>query len=78
MKGLTYFYFWARLQSYRVGCAVLTKSQVKEVKAFAEVSQKYGTLPGEPIRAYGHIVRTDRILNVSARDFSEEDARILS
>lgn len=57
------------------GCAVLTKSQVKEVKAFAEVSKEYGTLPGEPIRTYGHILRANRIMNVSARDFSDEDAR---
>jgi hypothetical protein len=57
------------------GCAVLTKSQVKEVNAFAEASKKYGDLPGGPIRAYGDARRADRLLNVSARDYSDEKAQ---
>lgn len=57
------------------GCAVITKSQRAEVAAFARVASNYGTLPGEPIRSYGHATRFDRLLNVSARDFQSESAR---
>jgi hypothetical protein len=57
------------------GCAVLTKSQVKQVATFADVTKNYGTLPGEPIRAYGAVHTKDLLLNVSARDFSEDSAR---
>jgi hypothetical protein len=57
------------------GCAVITKSQRAEVAAFAKVASNYGTLPGDPIRSYGHATRFDRLLNVSARDFQSESAR---
>jgi hypothetical protein len=57
------------------GCAVLTKSQVQEVKAFARAAEGYGTLPGEPIRVYAAVDRVDRILIVSARNFAEPAAR---
>lgn len=57
------------------GCAVLTKSQVQEVKAFARAAENYGTLPGQPIRVYASVDRIDRVLMVSARNFSEPDAR---
>ena len=56
------------------GCAVLTKSQVKEVQAFAVVAKEYGALPGDPIRVYGEAVRSDRILSVATRDFSTDKA----
>ncbi|MSU33756.1 MAG: hypothetical protein EXS36_01315 [Pedosphaera sp.] len=56
-------------------CAVITKSQRAEVAAFAKVASNYGTLPGEPIRSYGHATRFDRLLNVSAHDFQSESAR---
>ncbi|MHB8522353.1 MAG: hypothetical protein ACYDH9_16555 [Limisphaerales bacterium] len=57
------------------GCAVLTKSQVQEVKAFARAAENYGTLPGQPIRVYASVDRVDRVMIVSARNFSEPDAR---
>lgn len=75
MKKTFIFLILGAVLLHSSGCAVLTKSQVKAVKAFAEVSKEYGTMPGEPIRVYGHVLRANRILNVSARDFSDEDAR---
>jgi len=57
------------------GCAVLTQSQVDEVAAFAKATHHYGTLPGEPIRIYGKVARLDRMLIVSSRNFTDEDAR---
>jgi hypothetical protein len=51
------------------GCALLTKSEVQEVKAFANATKNYGTLPGGAIKAYGDISRNDRELEASARTF---------
>jgi hypothetical protein len=51
------------------GCALLTKSEVREVKAFANATKNYGTLPGGAIKAYGDISRNDRELEASARTF---------
>ncbi|MBU6399235.1 MAG: hypothetical protein KGS61_02865 [Verrucomicrobia bacterium] len=57
------------------GCAVLTQPQVEAVKTFAAAAERYGTLPGEPIRTYAVVDRVDRLLIVSARDFSQPQAR---
>lgn len=58
------------------GCTILTKSQREAVADFSKAASNYGTLPGEPIRAYGQATRFDRLLNVSARDFQVEAARV--
>ena len=57
------------------GCSVITPSQKAEVAAFAKVSAQYGTLPGEPIRAYGQSIRFDRLMIVSSRNFESETSR---
>ena len=45
------------------GCAVLTSSQVKEVKRFADAAKGYGTLPGDVVMAYGEVSEENRLLN---------------
>jgi len=59
----------------QTGCSVITASQKAEVAAFAKVSAQYGTLPGEPIRAYGQAIRFDRLMIVSSRNFESETSR---
>lgn len=56
------------------GCAVLTKSQVRAVAAFAGATADYGTLPGEPLRIYARVLAADRLLQVSTMDFSAPGA----
>lgn len=47
------------------GCAVLTRTQVKEVETFAGAAQKYSTLPGSVAESYAGISRDRQLLDAS-------------
>ncbi len=55
------------------GCAVLTTSQVKEVKRFAEASQNYSELPGTLAQSYGVLVRNSKLLSITREEFGQSD-----
>ena len=55
------------------GCAVLTTSQVQEVKRFSEATKAYTELPGALARSYGVLVRDSALLALSRREFSPND-----
>lgn len=57
------------------GCAVLTKSQVAEVKSFAAVAHNYGTLPGEPIRLYAAASRYSRLVTAASSYLTNDIGR---
>ena len=43
------------------GCAVLTPSQVKEVKRFAQAAEIYDTLPGAVTEAHAELRKRERV-----------------
>lgn len=57
------------------GCAVLTDSQVAEVRRFAEATEDYSDLPGNVVRAYGVLARDIELLALSRRQFDVKNAR---
>ena len=54
-------------------CAVLTTSQVQEVKRFSQVTDAYTELPGELIRSYGELERDSALLALSRKEFSTKN-----
>jgi hypothetical protein len=56
-----------------VGCAVLTTSQVQEIKRFSQASDAYTELPGALARSYGALVRDSTLLALSRQEFSTDD-----
>ena len=56
------------------GCALLTPSQVREVKTFAQASVDYTELPGELARSYGVLLRDHKLLAVSRQEYGSESA----
>jgi hypothetical protein len=56
-----------------VGCAVLTTSQVQEVKRFSQASDAYTALPGVLARSYGTLVRDSALLALSRQEFGPGD-----
>ena len=55
------------------GCAVLTTSQVQEVKHFAQASDGYIELPGALVHSYGVLLRDSQLLALSRQKFSADD-----
>jgi len=55
------------------GCAVLTTSQVREVKRFSEATDAYTELPGGLARSYGVLARNTSLLALSRKEFSASD-----
>jgi hypothetical protein len=55
------------------GCAVLTTSQVQEVKRFSRATDGYTELPGALARSYGVLVRDSALLALSRQEFSPRD-----
>ena len=55
------------------GCAVLTTSQVQEVKRFGDASNAYTQLPGALASSYGALVRDSSLLSLSKDTFSADD-----
>jgi len=47
------------------GCAVLTKTQIKEVDTFAATAKNYSTLPGTVIEKHGEMRKTQKMLKAS-------------
>ncbi|MGO9137258.1 MAG: hypothetical protein ACLP9S_04655 [Syntrophales bacterium] len=54
------------------GCTVLTSSQVKEVKKFADAAKGYGTLPGDVVMAYAEISEENKLLNLTGYVFHSD------
>ena len=54
------------------GCAVLTKSQVKEVERLAQATKTYDQLPGDAIRAYQEAFLTGRELEITSRAIEDK------
>jgi hypothetical protein len=55
------------------GCAVLTNSQVQEVKRFSEATSAYTQLPGTLARSYGTLLRDCDLLTISRHEFNAND-----
>lgn len=55
------------------GCAVLTRSQVKEVEKFAKASESYSDLPGILAQSYGELLCNSKLLVISRKDFGQFD-----
>jgi DNA repair exonuclease SbcCD ATPase subunit len=56
-------------------CAVLTSSQVNEVKTFAKASEEYTALPGALVQSYGILLRNNKLLAVSRQEFGAKDSQ---
>ena len=56
-------------------CAVLTTSQVQEVKRFSQTTDAYIELPGELIRSYGELERDSILLALSRKEFSPNNTQ---
>ncbi len=55
------------------GCAVLTESQIKEVKNFTNASKDYTELPGALAESYGVLLRNNKLLSVSRYEYGKVD-----
>lgn len=56
------------------GCAVLTQSQVEEVRRYAEATSEYTSLPGAVVVAYGELRRELILLDASHRKLDQRTA----
>jgi hypothetical protein len=54
-----------------MACAVLTSSQVSEVKNFVQASEAYTELPGALVQSYGILLRDNELLKVSRYEFGK-------
>lgn len=50
-------------------CAVLTPSQVAEVKKFAKASEEYSAVPGSLATSYGTLLRNNKLLSLSRHSY---------
>lgn len=64
-RTFTTFLFAVVLSTSLSGCAVLTPSQVREVKNFAAASESYAELPGSLATSYGVLLRNNKLLSLS-------------
>jgi hypothetical protein len=55
------------------GCAVLTSSQVDEIKRFSQATDAYTNLPGNLTRLYGELLRDSQLLDLSIEEFNTDD-----
>ncbi|NNG00503.1 MAG: hypothetical protein HKM93_14045 [Desulfobacteraceae bacterium] len=53
------------------GCAVLSKSQVREVERFTKASEQYTSLPGALAESYGVLLRNNKLLAISNKSFGK-------
>jgi hypothetical protein len=56
------------------GCAVLTESQVAEVKRFAKASEGYSQLPGSMVIAYRSLQTQRDLMRLASIDFAKKDS----
>jgi hypothetical protein len=56
------------------GCAVLTDSQVREVKTFAQASADYKDLSGDLVQSYGVLQRNHKLLETAHFEFGVKGA----
>lgn len=60
------------LASTLSACAVLTPSQVAEVKKFARASEEYSALPGSLATSYGVLLRNNKLLSLSRQRYGAD------
>jgi hypothetical protein len=72
-RSILIFLCMAGLLADISSCAVLTSSQVNEVKTFAKVSDQYTALPGSLVQSYGVLLRNNKLLAVSRNEFGAKD-----
>jgi hypothetical protein len=65
-------FYWILLLGL-TGCAVLTSSQVREVKNFAKVTEDFVSLPAALPRSYGALLRDNKLLAISRYEFGVRD-----
>lgn len=68
-KKLSVILFAVLFTTSLYACAVLTPSQVAEVKKFAKASEEYSVVPGSLATSYGILLRNNKLLSLSRHSY---------
>lgn len=72
-QTITFIFIFLLFPFLFTGCTVLTTSQIKEVEKFAKASQGYSELPGALVQSYGVLIRNNKLLSVTRKEFGQID-----